>query len=299
MQQIIDWLVEQKAERQEPIIALGGGVVGDLAGFVAACYQRGVPLIQIPTSSLAQVDAAIGGKTAINHPLGKNLIGAYYQPKLILVDPAFLLTLPPRMYREGWAEIVKYGIILDANLFDLLESQTSAIHSRDAELLTAIIARCVRLKMDVVQHDERESGLRTILNYGHTFGHALETLTDYGTWLHGEAVALGMEVAAQIAIAKGLLPTEDALRQRELLRTLDLPVHCQDVNSEAILTAMQRDKKVRAGRMRWVLPTCIGHAEVYDDIPIEVVREAIAAVCNTKSDSKGKKHAKDSRPSRP
>jgi 3-dehydroquinate synthase len=283
MQQIIDWLVEQKAERQEPIIALGGGVVGDVAGFVAACYQRGVLLIQIPTSLLAQVDSAIGGKTGINHPLGKNLIGAYYQARLILVDPAFLLTLPPRMYHEGWAEIVKYGMILDANLFELLEAHISAIHSRDAELLTAIIARCVRLKMDVVQHDERESGLRMILNYGHTFGHALEAVTDYGTWLHGEAVALGMEVAARIAIARGLLSSEDAVRQHNLLRALDLPVHCQDIDSEAILAAMQRDKKVRAGRMRWVLPTRIGHAEVYDDIPIEMVRDAIAAVCSVRN----------------
>src|SRR2546430_14077293 len=207
-QQILDWLVERKAEQQEPILALGGGVAGDLAGFVAATYHRGVPLVQVPTSLLAQVDSAIGGKTGINHPLGKNLVGAFYQPGLIIVDPAFLLTLPERVYLEGWAEIVKYGMILDADLFEMLEDHTSSLHARDAIQLTKIITRCIQLKMDVVQHDERDGGLRNILNYGHTFGHALEVLTDYGSWLHGEAVAVGMEVAAQIAVARGLLTTE-------------------------------------------------------------------------------------------
>jgi shikimate kinase / 3-dehydroquinate synthase len=279
-QQILDWLVEQKAEQQEPIIALGGGVVGDLAGFVAATYHRGVPLVQVPTSLLAQVDSAIGGKTGINHPLGKNLIGAFYQPKLIIVDPAFLLTLPERVYGEGWAEIVKYGMILDADLFEMLNEYTSLLHARDASLLTKIIARCIQLKMDVVQRDERDAGLRNILNYGHTFGHALEALTDYGTFLHGEAVAIGMEVAAQIAVAKGLLTDEHALRQYRLLRALDLPVHCPAMDIESVLGMMLRDKKVRAGRMRWVLPTRIGHAEVFNDIPLDIVRNAIATVCS-------------------
>jgi shikimate kinase/3-dehydroquinate synthase len=279
-QQILDWLVENKAERQEPVVALGGGVVGDLAGFVAVTYQRGVPFVQVPTSLLAQVDAAIGGKTGINHPLGKNLIGAYYQPELIIVDPAFLLTLPGRVYREGWAEIVKYGMILDAELFEMLEEHISSWHARDATLLTKIIARCIRLKMDVVQHDERDGGLRNLLNYGHTFGHALEVLTDYGTWLHGEAVAIGMEVAAQIAVTRGLLANEHALRQHKLLCALDLPVRCPSVDTESVLAVMQRDKKVRAGHIRWVLPTRIGHADIYEDIPLTVVRDAIATVCS-------------------
>jgi shikimate kinase / 3-dehydroquinate synthase len=278
-QRILDWLVEHKAERQEAVVALGGGVVGDLAGFVAATYQRGVPLVQVPTSLLAQVDAAIGGKTGINHPQGKNLIGAYYQPVLIIVDPALLLTLPERVYREGWAEIVKYGMILDAELFEMLEEHVSSLHARDATLLTKMITRCIRLKIDVVQHDERDGGLRNILNYGHTFGHALEVLTDYGTWLHGEAVAIGMEVAAQIAVTRGLLANEHALHQRELLCALDLPVRCPGIDAESVLTVMQRDKKVRAAHMRWVLPTRIGHAEIYDDIPLTVVRNAIATVC--------------------
>jgi len=280
-QQILDWLVEHKAERQEPIIAMGGGVVGDLAGFVAACYQRGVPLIQVPTSLLAQVDSAIGGKTGINHPLGKNLIGAYHQPRLMMVDPAMLLTLPERVYREGWAEIVKYGMVLDAELFEMLEAHAGSLQVRDATLLTAIVARCIRLKMGVVQLDEHDSGLRNILNYGHTFGHALEVLTDYGSWLHGEAVSIGMEVAARIATAHGLLSQEDALRQQKLLRALDLPLDCPGVDSGAALAAMQRDKKVQAGHMRWVLATRVGHGEVYDDVPDLPVRDALAAVCST------------------
>jgi shikimate kinase / 3-dehydroquinate synthase len=278
-QRILDWLVEQKAGQREPIVALGGGVIGDLAGFVAATYHRGVPLVQVPTSLLAQVDSAIGGKTGINHLLGKNLIGAFYQPELIIVDPAFLLTLPERVYCEGWAEIVKYGMILDADLFEMLEVNTTLLHVRDAALLTRIITRCIQLKMDVVQCDERDGGLRNILNYGHTFGHALEALTDYGAWLHGEAVSIGMEVAGRIAVARGLLTNEHALRQHELLQALNLPVRCPGIDIDSVLEKMQRDKKVRAGRTRWVLPTRIGHAEVYDDIPLALIREAVAMVC--------------------
>ena len=279
-QQIIDWLVEQKAEQKEAMIALGGGVVGDLAGFVASCYQRGVPLIQVPTTLLAQVDSAIGGKTGINHALGKNLIGAFYQAKLIYADPAFLLTLPERVYREGWAEIIKYAMILDAELFGILEEQVSALLARNAGLLAAIVARCMRMKMDIVQRDERDGGLRNILNYGHTFGHALEAITEYGTWLHGEAVAIGMEVAARIAVASGMLSQEDAERQRNLLRAFGLPVQCAGVDIDAVMLAMLRDKKVRAGNTRWVLVTGIGHADVYSNIDANVAREAIAAVCD-------------------
>src|SRR3989440_2714158 len=279
-QEILNWLVELKAEQREPIIAVGGGVIGDLAGFVAAKYNRCVPIIQIPTSLLAQVDSAIGGKTGINHPLGKNLIGAFYQPELIVLDPAFLLTLPERVYLEGWAEVVKYGMILDADLFEMLEDHTSSLHARDATLLTKIITRCIQLKMDVVQRDDRDGGLRNILNYGHTFGHALEVLTDYGSWLHGEAVAVGMEVAAWIAVARGLLTNEHALRQRELLLSLYLPLRCPGVDTISVLEKMQRDKKVRAGHMRWILPTQIGRAGIYDDVPLALIKEAVAKVCS-------------------
>ena len=285
LQRILDWLVDLNAERQEPVLALGGGVVGDLAGFAASCYRRGVPLVQVPTTLLAQVDAAIGGKTGINHPRGKNLVGAFYQPRLVLVDPAMLLTLPERIYREGWGEIVKYGMILDAELFRLLEAQVPALLARDAALLTEVIARCVQLKVDVVRHDERDSGLRNILNYGHTFGHALEALTGYtgaDTWLHGEAVSLGMQVAAHIALARGLLSREEALRQQTLLQALGLPTTCPPIDIEAALATMQRDKKVQDGRMRWILPTRIGHVEMYNDVDVAMVRDAIAAVCNAK-----------------
>ncbi|MGZ3628074.1 MAG: 3-dehydroquinate synthase [Ktedonobacteraceae bacterium] len=279
-QEILDWLVEQKAEQREPIIALGGGVVGDLAGFVAATYHRGIPLIQIPTSLLAQVDSAIGGKTGINHPKGKNLIGAFYQPELIIVDPAFLLTLPERVYLEGWAEIVKYGMILDADLFEMLEVNTSLIHAKDATLLTKIITRCIQLKMDVVQRDERDGGVRNILNYGHTFGHALESVTDYGSWLHGEAVAVGMAVAAQIAVARGLLANKYALRQRELLLKLRLPQSCTGIDTFSLMEKMQLDKKVRSGQMRWILPTKIGQAEIYENISQPLIRDAVTKACS-------------------
>ena len=279
-QQIFNWLVEQKAEQREPIIAVGGGVIGDLAGFVASTYHRGVPLIQIPTSLLAQVDSAIGGKTGINHPLGKNLIGAFYQPGLIIVDPVFLLTLQERVYLEGLAEIVKYGMILDANLFEMLEVHASSLLAKDSTLLTKIITRCIQLKMDVVQRDERDGGLRNLLNYGHTFGHALEVLTDYGSCLHGEAVAVGMEVAAQIAVARGLLSNEHALRQRELLLALHLPLRCPGIDAVSLIEKMQRDKKVRTGQMRWILPTQIGQADIYYDVPLPLIQDAVASVCS-------------------
>ncbi len=277
-QQIIDWLVEHHAERSEPLVALGGGVVGDLTGYVAASYRRGVPLVQVPTTLLAQIDSSIGGKTGINHPLGKNLIGAFYQPELIFADPAILLTLPERAYREGWAEIVKTGVILDAELFAMLEERLVDLERRDADLLAQVVARCIRIKMDVVQGDERDGGLRNILNYGHTFGHALETITEYGTWLHGEAVSIGMEVAGRIAVARGLITENDLVRQRKLLQAIGLPVACPGVDSEAILVAMQNDKKVQGGRTRWILPTRIGQAQMYSDVPLETVREAIAGV---------------------
>jgi len=184
------------------------------------------------------------------------------------------------VYLEGWAEIVKYGMILDADLFEMLEGHTASMHARDATLLTKIITRCIQLKMDVVQRDERDGGLRNILNYGHTFGHALEVLTDYGSWLHGEAVAVGMAVAAQIAVAKGLLANEYALRQRKLLLELRLPQSCPGIDTISLLEKMQRDKKVRSGHVRWILPTRIGHAAIYDDISLPLIQDAVAKVCS-------------------
>jgi 3-dehydroquinate synthase len=263
---LYDWLLEQHAERREAILAFGGGVIGDLAGFAAATYLRGVPLIQVPTSLLAQVDAAIGGKTGINHPRGKNLIGAFYHPRLVLVDPALLLTLPMRERTEGWAEVVKYGIILDAELFALLEQHAYALHAfthPPVALLCQIVARCIELKVAMIEEDEREQGRRAILNYGHTIGHALENVAGYGEWLHGEAVSLGMVAAAAIAHEAGMFPFKDMERQNRLLVELGLPtVYHGSIQARDILTATQLDKKVAGKRIQWIMPQRIGQVNV-------------------------------------
>src|SRR6266700_968435 len=275
---IYDWLVDLHAERREALIALGGGVVGDLVGFVAATYLRGVPLVHIPTSLLAQVDSAIGGKTGINHSRGKNLIGAFYHPRLVLADPALLLTLPKRERTEGWAEIVKYGIILDAELFTLLETHADRLRAfvdPPVELLCQIIARCIDLKVDVIEQDEREQGQRAILNYGHTLGHALENVSGYGEWLHGEAVSLGMVAAARLAQEAGMFSTEDRRRQNTLLAALGLPVVYQGaIDVQAILAKIQLDKKVMGKRVRWIVPRSISEVEIMylsDDLVERIV----------------------------
>jgi shikimate kinase / 3-dehydroquinate synthase len=275
---LYDWLIDHRAERREAIIALGGGVVGDLAGFVAATYLRGVPLIQVPTSLLAQVDSAIGGKTGINHGKGKNLIGAFYHPRFVLADPAVLRSLPARVYNEGWAEIVKYGIILDAALFDLLEEHAAALRDRDqspVELLCRIIARSIELKVGVIEEDEREQDRRAILNYGHTVGHALENVSGYGELLHGEAVSLGMMVAAQLAQAAGMFPNTDVQRQQRVLEAFGLPTaYHGPVQASDILAAIQLDKKVVGKRVRWILPEHIGEViitSLSDELVVRVV----------------------------
>lgn len=271
---IYDWLVEQHAERREALIALGGGVVGDLVGFVAASYLRGVPLIQVPTSLLAQVDSAIGGKTGINHEKGKNLIGAFYHPRLVLADPALLLTLPKRERTEGWAEIVKYGMILDAELFAQLEEHADALREFQdppVALLCQIIARCIDLKVRVIEEDERELGLRAVLNYGHTLAHALENVSGYGEWLHGEAVSLGMVAAAKLAVEAGFFTAEDAARQDALLAKLGLPtVYRGGVQAQDLLAKIQLDKKVAGKRVRWIMPRRVG--EVFStNLPDDLV----------------------------
>ena len=275
---IYDWLLEQRAERQEAIIALGGGVVGDLVGYAAATYLRGVPLIQVPTSLLAQVDAAIGGKTGINHPRGKNLIGAFYHPQLVLVDPALLLTLPTRERTEGWAEVVKYGIILDAELFTQLEVSAESLRTfanPPIMLLCQIIARCIDLKVMIIEEDEREQGRRAILNYGHTVAHALENVAGYGEWLHGEAVSLGMVAAALLAHEAGMFSSEDMARQNALLTALDLPTHYTGaVRAEDILGAIQLDKKVSGKQVRWIMPQQIGAVTV-TAMPDALVQDVI------------------------
>ncbi len=277
---IYDWLLEQHAERRETIIALGGGVVGDLVGYAAATYLRGVPLIHVPTSLLAQVDSAIGGKTGINHAQGKNLIGAFYHPRLVLADPAMLLTLPQRERTEGWAEIVKYGIILDAELFAQLEAHEDVLRTFShppVQLLCQIVARCIDLKAIVIEEDEREQGRRAILNYGHTVAHALENVSGYGEWLHGEAVSLGMVVAANLAREAGMFAASDVARQNALLAALGLPIAYHGaVRARDILAKIQLDKKVVGKRVRWIMPRGIGDV-VVTQMPDELVGRIVTS----------------------
>ncbi len=280
---IYDWLVDLRAERREALIALGGGVVGDLVGYAAATYLRGVPLIHVPTSLLAQVDSSIGGKTGINHPQGKNLIGAFYHPRLVLADPAALLTLPERSRTEGWAEVVKYGIILDAELFDLLEEHADALRDfsqPSVSLLCQIIARCIDLKAGVIEEDEREQGRRAILNYGHTAGHALENASGYGELLHGEAVSLGMVIAGTLAQQAGMWTPAELARQNRLLTALGLPTEYHGpVRAAAILATMQLDKKVVGKRVRWIMPTRIGEVvstPLADELVVPVLQAFFA-----------------------
>ena len=251
-----DKLLELGADRKTVIVAVGGGVVGDLAGFVAATFARGLPFVQVPTTLLAQVDSSVGGKVGINLPGGKNMVGAFWQPAGVLIDTAVLATLPEREYRAGLAEVVKYGVILDADFFAYLEDHVDLLAARDTDVLEHVVTRSCRLKADVVEQDEREeTGRRSVLNYGHTFCHALETVTGYGEYLHGEAVAIGMLCASRLAERLGRVDASFTERQHALLAALGLPVEFPDVDQDAILAAMSHDKKVEHGQLRFVLPT--------------------------------------------
>jgi len=274
---IHDWLADARAERNEGVIALGGGVIGDLAGFAAATYLRGMPLIHVPTSLLAQVDASIGGKVAIDHPRGKNLIGAFYPPRLVLTDPAVLLSLPERSLREGWAEVIKHGLALDASYFARIENHAGELERLDPRALTDIIAGSVSIKGAVVSADEQESddGRRVLLNYGHTLGHAIETVTGYGRWLHGEAVAMGMTFAARLGVRHGVTPADVPARQEALLARFGLPTQLGGLDVDELVAAALWDKKVRGGRVRWILPTAVGAATVLDDVPESTVRAVL------------------------
>ena len=269
--QLYDWLIAGGVERRDVILALGGGVIGDLAGFAAASVLRGIAVVQLPTTLLAMVDAAVGGKTGINHPLGKNLIGAFHQPRLVLADTATLTTLPPRELRAGWAEVIKHGVISDAGLFAELEQLAATASSSQPAIdarMTALIRRAVAVKVGVVSRDEREQGERIILNYGHTIAHAVETLSGYGRILHGEAVAMGMHAEARIALALGLCDEALVERQHALLCAYGLdPTLPADLDPAALIAATLRDKKVEARKVRWVLPTAIGSVVVRDDVP--------------------------------
>ena len=270
-----DALLAAGLDRGSTVVALGGGAVGDLAGFVAATYMRGVNLVQLPTMLLAQVDAAIGGKTAIDHPRAKNLVGAFHQPRLVLVDPAALTTLPEREFRSGLAEVVKHGIVLDADYFADLEKSRVALLARDIETLTRVVAGSCRLKASVVERDEQEAELRAVLNYGHTIGHALEAVTGYARWTHGEAVSLGIAAEARLAERLGVGSRETAVRQIELLRAVGLPVRDSGAAPLAVLEALGRDKKAREGRVPFVLAPAIGRFTVVFDVPREAVLETL------------------------
>jgi 3-dehydroquinate synthase len=266
-------------DRACPVIAVGGGVVGDLAGFAAATYMRGVPVIQVPTTLLAQVDAAIGGKVAVNLPRGKNLVGTFHQPRLVLIDPDTLSGLPAREYRAGLAEVVKTGAALSAELFTTLEAGVDGLLRRDPRLLEAVVATCGREKAAIVEQDEREeSGVRMVLNYGHTVGHAVEALTGYRRWLHGEAVAMGLVAAGRLAVRLGLAEAGLAARQEALLGALGLPVRIEGTTPEAVATALRHDKKARDGRVPFVLLKGLGRAEVCFDVPPEPVLEVLKEI---------------------
>jgi len=274
-EQLWSKLLELGADRSSLVVAVGGGVVGDLAGFVAASYARGIDFVQVPTTLLAQVDSSVGGKTGINLPEAKNMVGAFWQPRGVLIDVDSLATLPDREFRAGLAEVVKYGVILDAEFFTYLEQHADQLNARDADVLTHVVARCCRLKADVVQADEREtSGLRAVLNYGHTFAHALEAVAGYGELLHGEAVSIGMECAARLAHALGRVDDEFVGRQHKLLSALGLPTVTPDLPRDKLMQAMQSDKKAKHGRIRFVLPTRLGHVELVENTPPE---QAVAA----------------------
>jgi 3-dehydroquinate synthase len=266
-------------DRHTHVVGVGGGVVGDLSGFAAATFGRGLPVWHVPTTLVAQVDSAIGGKTGINLGAGKNLVGSFWQPRGVMADVDTLATLPDREFKSGLAEVVKYGMILDPDFFDWLEANTGAILGRHAAALGHVVGRSAALKADVVERDEREiTGLRAILNYGHTFAHAYETAAGYGTLLHGEAVAIGMVSAAALAQSLGRIGPDIVARQEQLLRAFDLPVAVPTgpgFTSDALLATMARDKKTVGGRLRFVLPTRIGHVELVDGIDPAAVRSII------------------------
>ncbi|TWU30102.1 3-dehydroquinate synthase [Bythopirellula polymerisocia] len=275
-QELWETMLEEGTDRKSIVLAIGGGVVGDLAGFAAASFARGLQFFQVPTTLLAQVDSSVGGKVGINLPGAKNMVGAFWQPRGVLIDVDVLSTLPDREYRAGLAEVVKYGVILDAEFFAYLEQNIAPINARDAAVLTRVIERCCRLKADVVEQDECEiTGLRAILNYGHTFAHAFEAAGEYGLLLHGEAVAIGMECAARLAHSMGRIDEEFLRRQTALLTALYLPTAVPDFDCDELVRIMRRDKKVEEGRLRFVLPTKLGHVELVKDVRVDDVLKAL------------------------
>jgi 3-dehydroquinate synthase len=272
---VFDALVEARLNRDACVIALGGGVVGDMAGFAAACYQRGVDFVQVPTTLLAQVDSAVGGKTGVNHPGGKNLIGAFHQPRAVLADLGTLRTLPPRELRAGLAEVIKYGLVADADFLTWIEDHIGQLLALDMAALATAVQRSCAIKARIVASDEREQGARALLNLGHTFGHAIENASGYGEWLHGEAVAMGMLLAADMSQRLGHIAAADVTRVRDVLRRAELPLTAPPIGAARALELMGMDKKVLAGRIRLVLLRQLGQGIVTGDYPAEVLQQTL------------------------
>lgn len=269
-------LLANKAARDTTLIAIGGGVVGDITGFVAACYQRGIPFIQVPTTLLSQVDSSVGGKTAVNHALGKNMIGAFYQPKAVIIDTDSLKTLPKKEFAAGMAEVIKYGVIYDADFFHWLESNVDRIKALETDAIAHIVTRCCQIKADIVAQDEKESGIRALLNLGHTFGHAIEAEMGYGLWLHGEAVAVGIVLASEVALAKEWLKASEVRRIESLLKAFDLPCSKPEtMNYEQFMQHMRHDKKVEEGAIRFVIPNAIGSATVTSNVNDDILQKLL------------------------
>jgi 3-dehydroquinate synthase len=274
---VLDALVAARMNRDACVVALGGGVIGDVAGFAAACYQRGVDFVQVPTTLLAQVDSSVGGKTGVNHPGGKNLVGAFHQPRAVVSDTETLRSLPPRELRAGLAEVIKYGLVADAAFLDWLESNVAALLALDPQVVEHAVRRCCEIKAAIVAADEREHGARALLNLGHTFGHAIEAAAGYGEWLHGEAVAVGMLMAADLSGRLGWIGAAELGRVRELLLRAGLPSSAPPIGAGRALELMAMDKKVLAGRIRLVLLTRIGEGVVSGDYPARALHETLAA----------------------
>jgi len=283
LESIFDFLIEGHFDRHTGLVALGGGVVGDIVGFAAACFLRGIPFAQVPTTLLSQVDSSVGGKTAVNHPLGKNLIGAFYQPRFVAIDVDTLASLPEREYSAGLAEVIKYGVIRDRAFFDWLRGHVPELSSRDRGVLVEAVTRSCQIKADIVERDERESSVRAYLNFGHTLGHAVENLVGYGTIKHGEAVAVGMVAAARISQHLQLCSEEDVNALSELLSAVGLPVELPSFTLQEYLETMYRDKKVHAGKLRFVVNLGIGSCEVReieapDQLLMKVFPQFVSAV---------------------
>ena len=272
VEQVYHAMLEAAFDWQSLVVALGGGVVGDLGGFAAATYLRGVPFIQVPTTLLSQVDSSVGGKTGVNLPQGKNLVGSFYQPAGVLIDIALLAALPATEFQSGMAEVIKYGVIYDAEFLEFLETHADELMTQQSDRLIEVVARCCQIKAEVVAEDEREGGRRAILNYGHTFGHAIEAVTKYKRFTHGAAIAIGMVCASQLAEQLGRVTAADTRRQVELLTRCGLPTEFKDLDPDEVVAAMTQDKKRVGDTIRFVLPTRLGHVETVDDVDLEAVR---------------------------